>query len=86
MSEYEALEAEFATAVEAHRAHRAPWRLDPDGIWRCPGCEPVVPGPWVQLIPHVPRNRVARSYWWAARAIVAWWERTVDAARGWGRR
>jgi hypothetical protein len=79
--EADVLAARFTAAVEAHESHRAPYRRDPDGIWRCPQCEPEPPTPWVQLIPHVPRNPLARAWWASARAVVGWWERTVDAAR-----
>ena len=37
------LERRFIAAVEAHKKHRAPWRRDPDGIYRCPQCYPEPP-------------------------------------------
>lgn len=76
--EAEALIAKIKVGLDAHKSHRQPWRLDPDGFHRCPECDPEPPTPWVQLIPHAPRNRLARAYR-AAHAIVGWWERTVDA-------
>lgn len=84
--EAEALMAEINAGLKAHESHRASWRLDPDGFYRCPECDPVPPTSWVQLIPNVPRNRLARTYWATARAIVGWWERTADAIRGRRRR
>lgn len=42
-SEREALEAAFLSAVKAHKSHRPNLRHDPDGIWRCPECDPVNP-------------------------------------------
>lgn len=84
--EVEALETRLTDGLEAHQTHRAPWRLDPDGFYRCPECDPVPPTPWVQLIPNIPRNRLARAYWATARVIVAWWEHATDAIRGRRRR
>lgn len=37
--------ARFVAAVEAHEGHRAGWRLDWDGVHRCPECEPFPPRP-----------------------------------------
>jgi len=43
MSSEAALREAFVAAVEAHKAHRPLLRLDPDGIYRCPECDPVPP-------------------------------------------
>lgn len=129
MSERELLEKDFADAVAAHKTHPPAWRLDPDGIHRCPECDPVPPRlptarevrcpgepacchpsghvhleyenghgqvwsgegqpldpfdlsrPDAVLMPHLPRNPVARGYWFVARAVVMWWDRAVDAVQ-----
>lgn len=47
----------------------------------CANCDP--PSPWVHLVPHTPRSVFGRGFWFAARAVVAWWERTMDTVRGW---
>ncbi|MET9222339.1 hypothetical protein ABZX65_26745 [Streptomyces sp. NPDC003300] len=43
MSDETALREAYTAAVEAHKTHRARLRLDPDGIHRCPECDPVPP-------------------------------------------
>lgn len=42
-AELERLKAKLLAAMEAHKTHRAAWRLDPDGLYRCPECEPEPP-------------------------------------------
>ncbi|MFF1469123.1 hypothetical protein [Streptomyces mirabilis] len=35
---------------------------------------------YIRLVPHT-TSPLARGFWFVARAVVAWWERAVDAIR-----
>jgi hypothetical protein len=45
----------------------------------CANCDP--PSEWIHLVPYRSGSTVERGFWFVASAVVAWWERTVDAIR-----